>query len=163
MGYGEREYYYYYRCEQHLHRNTCAHSKVISEKKLEENLLNGISSYIDQYLVEYRAKNAVPNPLKTERAKLTKKLEKLKDLYLNDLISMDEYRRDYNRYMEKLNQIQVVDSPKPNIATLEKFQAESFRTAYLQANREQRRSMWRSLIREIFITSDNRIERISFA
>jgi len=68
---------------------------------LEENLLNGISSYIDQYLVEYRAKNAVPNPLKTERAKLTKKLEKLKDLYLNDLISMDEYRQDYNRYMER--------------------------------------------------------------
>ena len=113
--------------------------------------------------MEYYAKIAAPNPLKNERARLTKKLEKLKDLYLNDLISMDEYRLDYNRYMEKLNQIQVVDSPKPNIATLEKFQAESFRTAYLQANREQRRSMWRSLIREIFITSDNRIERISFA
>jgi len=98
--YGEREYYYY-RCEQHLHRNTCIHSKVISEKKLEENLLNGISSYIDHYLVEYRTKNAAPNPLKTKRAKLTKKLEKLKDLYLNDLISMDEYRQDYNRYMER--------------------------------------------------------------
>ena len=155
--------YYYYRCELYSRRRACTHSKRINEKVLENVLLESLESYIDQYLMEYHAKIAAPNPLKNERAKLTKKLEKLKDLYLNDLISMDEYRLDYNRYMEKLNQIQVVDYPKPNIATLEKFQAESFRTAYLQANREQRRSMWRSLIREIFITSDNRIERISFA
>ena len=141
----------------------CTHSKHLNEKKLEKMLLENIGPYIDQYLIEYRAKSSASNPAKAERAKILAKLEKLKELYLNDLISLDEYRKDYAQYMERLNQIVVVDYPKLNTLALEKFQVQDFQAVYTTAGREEQRSMWRGIIREIAITQNNEIERIYFA
>ena len=157
--------YIYYRCEGHARHghHACPHSKHLNEKKLEKTLLENIGPYIDQYLIEYRAKSSASNPAKTERAKISAKLEKLKELYLNDLISLDEYRKDYAQYMERLNQIVVVDYPKLNTFALEKFQAQDFQAVYTTAGREEQRSMWRGIIREIAITQNNEIERIYFA
>lgn len=155
----------YYRCESHARHgcNVCTHSKHLNEKKLEKMLLENIGPYIDQYLIEYRAKSSASNPAKAERAKILAKLEKLKELYLNDLISLDEYRKDYAQYMERLNQIVVVDYPKLNTLALEKFQVQDFQAVYTTAGREEQRSMWRGIIREIAITQNNEIERIYFA
>ena len=76
---------------------------------------------------------------------------------------MDEYRKDYAQYMERLNQIVVVDYPKLNTLALEKFQVQDFQAVYTTAGREEQRSMWRGIIREIAITQNNEIERIYFA
>lgn len=152
---------YRYRCEAH-YRQLCTRKSQVNEKVLEKTLLENIGSYVEQYLINYQAQAATPDRAKSERAKLTKKIEKLKDLYVNDLITLDEYKRDKDEYIYQLNQIQPVDTPKVNISNLEKFTVEDFRKSYLISTREEQRALWRGLIREVVMGANNKIESIIF-
>jgi len=156
--------YYYYRCEGFYRNRTCTHKRMFNEKYLESVLLENLESYIRDFFAEYNERNPTINQVRNERAKLERKLKRLTELYVDEYISKEEYRRDYNTYMTMMDQLAAVPEPEHvNIQALADLLETDFRSVYKGSSRGERRLFWRRIIRRISITNDNKIQQIFFA
>ena len=153
---GSREYYLY-RCNYSANLKLCEHKRCINEREIEEYLLNHIEEEINSYIVDYEVKAAQKLKPKTDKGKIKRKMEKLKELYINELITMEEYKKDYETYIEQLAETEAAPVPTPNYKALEGFKGNEFKGMYKTMEREERRSLWRSIITSIKIDKDNNI------
>lgn len=98
-----------------------------------------------------------------DRAAIKRKLKKLKELYVNDLIDLEDYRKDYQTYTAALNQTlnQAKEEP-PDFEAIETVIGNNFGEVYRTFSREEKRTLWRSIIKEIRIDRDNNIISIVF-
>jgi hypothetical protein len=95
-----------------------------------------------------------------ELAALRAKLGRLKELYLNDLITLDEYKGDQAEYAKKIQilESEAANQEKPDFSGAEKMLAENWETLYEILEKKDKREFWRILIKEITIYPDRRIE-----
>lgn len=158
---------YYYRCNQYFHRGRCNHKKEIREDYVEEWLFTHLADELEHYKHELnwkvqaaKAKHALSS---SDKATLKHKLKKLKELYINDLIDLEEYKKDYQVYTTALNHlVEPVDKKPPDFSAVEALLQKNFRQIYNTLTREEKRTLWRSTIKEIRIDSENNITGISF-
>lgn len=156
---------YYYRCNQHFQRGKCTHKKEMREDIMEEWLFSHLQEEIDRCKLEWEVSAAQKKKAAsgTDKAVLKRKLSKLKELYVNELIDLDEYRKDYEIYSAALNQIpEPVQETPPDFTAVQKLLDTDFRKIYDTLTREEKRSLWRSSISEILVDADNNITGISF-
>lgn len=150
--------YYLYRCNHSVNLCTCSHRKTINEKKIESWLLENIETEINNYMIEYRMQMEKQKKPSIDRAKIKKKLSKLKDLYINDLISLEEYKADYDLYTSQLAENPHPNIPSINLQALNQFLRSDFKTVYDELDRTKKRAFWRNIIKEIWIDSNNSIK-----
>ena len=164
VGYQTREYYYY-RCNQHFQRGKCKHNKSVREDMIEKWLFDNLESELNRVRLEWEVKAAEKKKaaLRTDKAALKRKLTKLKELYVNELIDIEEYKKDYEIYTAALRQLPepVAEAP-PDFEAVEKLLQSDFKNIYESLTREEKRTLWRSVISEIRIDSENNITGISF-
>lgn len=157
--------FYYYRCNQHFQRGRCSHKKEIREDVIEAWLFENLESELTRVRLEWKVKAAEKKKaiLQTDKAVLKRKLTKLKELYVNELIDIDEYKKDYEIYTAALRQIPepAAEAP-PDFEAVEKLLQSDFKNIYDTLTREEKRTLWRSVISEIRIDSENNITGISF-
>lgn len=156
---------YYYRCNQHFQRGRCSHKKEMREDIMEEWLFSHLQEEIDRCKLEWEVSAAQKKKVAsgTDKAVLKRKLSKLKELYVNELIDLEEYRKDYEIYSAALNQIpEPVQETPPDFTAVQKLLDTDFRKIYNTLTREEKRSLWRSSISEILVDADNNITGISF-
>ena len=93
--------YEYYVCRTHQDYGEyrCPNALSTRQDKLETYLLKNIETELQGYNIKVMEKQ---KPQK-DTEKVKRKMEKLKDLYLNDLISRDVYERDYRALEADLN------------------------------------------------------------
>ena len=164
VGYQTREYYYY-RCNQHFQRGKCNHNKSVREDMIEKWLFDNLESELNRVRLEWEVKAAEKKKavLRTDKAALKRKLTKLKELYVNELIDIEEYKKDYEIYTAALRQLPepAAEAP-PDFEAVEKLLQSDFKNIYESLTREEKRTLWRSVISEIRIDSENNITGISF-
>jgi site-specific DNA recombinase len=151
-----RKEYVAYRCHQHYARHLCGHNKIIYESKIEEYLF----SEIIPKLAEASANFTPATKKKTRpvnKAEVKKKLEKLKDLYVNDIIEIDLYRADYDKYMNMLK-TEEVQEPVIDISHYEEFIKSGYMSTYKSLSQHEKRLAWRSVIDRLIIGPNNEIE-----
>lgn len=145
--------YRYYKC----HNGTtaalagrCTNRKRIKEENLEERLLEEFDELYKNHCVTVskKQKSTVPNNADTVK----RKLEKLKELFLNDLITLDEYKRDYDTLKKQLPE-QIVH-PETKTAYAEDLRA-GIRPLYIKLGRKQRRQFWHQVLDRIDLDADN--------
>ena len=156
---------YYYRCNQHFQRGRCSHKSEIREDVIEKWLFDNLESELNRVRIEWEVKAAErkKNILRTDKATLKRKLTKLKELYVNELIDIEEYKKDYDIYTSALRQLpEPTEESPPNFEAAEKLLRSDYRNIYDTLTREEKRTLWRSVISEIRIDSDNNITGISF-
>jgi len=156
----------YYRCPQYAKRALCCHKKGISESYLEQWLFENLAEQLSLCQLEYslKAEQRKKSAASIDKAALKSKLSKLKTLYLNDLIDLEEYRRDYELYSTALRQAEEIsiEEQPPNFTAAERLTQKGFAERYKNLSREEKRALWRTAIKEIRIDRDNNITRISF-
>lgn len=160
-----REKYYYYRCNQHFQRGRCIHKKEIREDVVEKWIFEHLQKELDRCKLEWEVRAAErQRKLGTnEKAAIKNKLTKLKELYVNDLIDIEEYKRDYEIYNAALQQItDPVQETPPDFAAVERLLQSDFKSIYETLTREEKRTLWRSVIKEIRVDNENNITGISF-
>lgn len=158
--------YNYYRCNQSFLRGRCSHSKRLSENKVEAWLFDHLSEELERTKLKWETQAAEKKRAVTssEKATLKAKLNRLKDLYVNGLIEIEEYKKDYEVYAEALRQIREPEAePAPDYSAVEAMLQDDFRAIYDTLTREEKRTLWRSVIREIKVNNDNEITGIFFA
>ena len=151
--------YYYYQCPQSVSPfKPCTHRGRVAENKLEEALLDSFDeAYKDfQYSVKKKQK---PQPVTTDVEKLKRKLERLKELFLNELIDLDEYKKTH---AELTAAIAEVETPKIQPSTpLNYYLPGGIRPYYEKMTREQRRQFWQQTVDKIDLDEDD-TPRITF-
>ena len=88
-------------------------------------------------------------------------MQKLKDLYLNDLITMDEFKLDREKLLMQLEKINAEDSrPVKDLSYLKNFLKMDFESVYDSLSVPERRELWRSIVKEIRVDHDKNIHII---
>lgn len=150
-----------YCCPKYHEKRGCENNIFISEKKIEKYLLDTIAielqkrkSEIQKLVQDSNSKN-----VKNQIASIKKKLSKLKDLYLNDLITLEEYKIDQatmNAQIEELEK--TISAPKTdNLEKIEEVLTEDWKEAYENISRDSKRNAWRIIIKQIKINPDRSI------
>ena len=78
---------------------------------------------------------------------IRRKMQKLKDLYLMDLIEIEDYKKDYAELKEQLEALEIVrklSPPPPTISEIECQLAE-----YPGMNRAQKKAFWARTVQRI--------------
>ena len=157
---------YYYRCNQHFQRGKCNHKKEVREDYVEEWLFAHLAEELERCKLGWEVKAAKRKKRAlsgTDKAAIKHKLKKLKELYVNDLIDIEEYKKDYQIYQATLNQLSdPVEEKPPDFSAAHALLQNNFRQIYETLTREEKRTLWRSAIKEIRIDSENNITGISF-
>lgn len=157
--------YYYYRCNQHFQRGRCSHNKELREDAIEKWLFDNLESELDRIRLEWevKASEKKKSAPRTDKAALKRKLTKLKELYVNELIDIEEYKKDYEIYNAALRQLPepAAETP-PDFSAVERLLESDFKDIYDTLTREEKRTLWRSVISEIRVDSENNITGISF-
>ena len=158
--------YCYYRCPQHYGRGTCIHKKQIREKAVEAWLFSFLGDELEKQRLEWEIKEAKRKQAAAsiDRAAVRRKLTRLKELYVAEMIDLDEYRRDYELYTAQLDErpAVLVREERPNFEAVEAILAKGFRSIYDSFEPEEKRTLWRSAIKEIHVDKDLQITRIVF-
>lgn len=158
--------YYYYRCNQHFKRGRCSHNKSVRESYVEEWLFEHLGEELERCKLEWdvQAAERKKKTRSTDKAVLKRKLTKLKELYMDDLITIEEYKKDYQIYTAALQQIpdEVPEETPPDFSAVERMLQADFKSIYDSLTREEKRTLWRSVISEIRVDRDNNITGIIF-
>lgn len=157
---------YYYRCSQHYKRGRCPHNRSPREDRIEKWLFEHLQDEIEKYEVSWNVQSAEKKrtALSVDRSVLRRKLTKLKELYIDDLIDPDEYRRDYETYSSALAKLDAPENEvqKADLSSVRKIVDANFQEIYKTLTREEKRTLWKGVLREIRVDNDNNVTGISF-
>lgn len=152
-----------YNCPGHyVKRSGCQNKTNISERKIEAYVINQIEPKMRRLKLEYEkivSQKSVKDH-KKEILAIRAKLSKLKDLYLNDLISLDEYKADQKAMTALAAQLEEQDRPvkEPDFKKLDDLLSSGWRDLYNEVSKEKKREFWRAVVKEIRIYPDRHIE-----
>ena len=157
---------YYYKCNQHHQRGRCPHNRFVREDKIEAWLFEHLEEEIKKYEVSWdvQASGKKRAAASVDRSVLRRKLTKLKELYMNDLIDLEEYKKDYESLtasLEKLNEMQG-EPQRVDLSNVRKIISNDFREIYNSLTREEKRTLWKNTLKEIRVDNTTTITGISF-
>jgi DNA invertase Pin-like site-specific DNA recombinase len=152
--------YFYYRCYKAYVRKTCPRKNYVDEDYVEQYLLNNIEQEINKLMAnhELASKAKVIKP-KINAAQIKNKLSRLKELYVNYLIEMDDYKRDFEKYNNQLRGADAIPvQDKIDIERLKEFMQSNFKTIYVTLTKSEKRVLWRNIIKEIKIDREKNMQ-----
>ena len=153
----DREYTTY-RCNIYSNTKLCNHNKGINEKKLESYLLEHIKPELEKYVADYEISQRQQTP-KADPSKIKTKLNRLKDLYVNELIDLEDYRIEYESLQTQLQKITTAATPeKKDLSHIRAFLETDLQTIYDTLTPQEKRTLWSSIIDKIIVDNDGGIE-----
>lgn len=151
-----------YRCPKHYMRKPaqCTNPKVMNENVLERYLIENLSSMINKTVVEYEAAARPARDKAARIAKLQGKIDKLKELFINDLISLEEYKSDKEKLAAQIDALQAETAEEPTVNTeaLKQLHGMNFRGIYEGMEPDEKRRFWRAIIKVIYFDQERNID-----
>lgn len=153
---------YYYICKRHHLAQKCSCKTNFNEIKIEEKLLQEFVPQLKKYIsdYEYKEKHFKDMDMSKEIYATENKLSKLKDLYVRDLIRIEDYEKDYKEYVLQLEELKKQQEkienniPDGNLSILKSILNNNFILEYKKFNRMQKRRIWLSVIDYITLDKD---------
>ena len=154
-----------YKCRGYERTKRCTFKTCVSESIIEDYLIKHTVIELDKYERELKLKAAAKQPAKNtekEIEKIKKKLSKLKDLYVNDMIDIEEYKKDYDQLKGKLDDLQsdtaTEEVSNVDIGAIKNLLSKSSEEIYQTLTAENRRKFWRSFVDHIVVNSRDNME-----
>lgn len=156
-----RNYLKQYRCKQHTTEKTCSMSACIYETHLEEYLKENIFSIMENAIVTSTLKKKEKR--KKQSIEIKNKMNKLVDLYMNDMIDKKKYTLEYNSLNKELNKVLEEEKEQEKInnsANLKSFLEKDFMNTYDTLSDAEKNIFWKNIIDYIKISEKdlNKIE-----
>lgn len=142
----------------------CTNHKSIREEEIEEFLLNNIKKLAQDYIAKNSASTQVKNKNNSKEIKqIERKIDKLKDLYLDDLIDKNTYKSDYEKLNQKLNELKkdVGVSKRIDLSKVQKLINLDVDKIYSMLSIDEKRTFWLSVVDKILV-EDGKIIEITF-
>lgn len=149
-----------YRCQLHYIRKPaqCPNAKVVSETALENYLITHLRELIGEVILDYEIKTAPAKDRSAQIKTLESKIRRLKELYVNDLISLDEYKADKESYLAQIEELTVETPREADPAPLRELLRTDFEEMYDDMEKPEKRRFWRAVLKEIRFGMDRSID-----
>lgn len=150
-----------YNCPGHYQKKGCENRSNIREAHIEEFLLATVDDRFRAYQAAcYASKERKAASNAPEIARLKRKLNKLKELYLDDLISIEEYRADHSKITARLVELETVQKQdkRTTVQALSKLLCDGWHDVYANLSRLERKAFWRMLLSNIRVYTDRHID-----
>ncbi len=156
-------YYYYYRCNRHYISKWCSMNKSCSENLIEKYLLENIETLVSDRIAYIKSVEPADNVnIEKEIKSLRAELDNLNYIFMKKRISVAEYDRLYEKTESKIKKLELSPSKSADTSHLTAFLSSGWRNGYDIMNRENKRTLWRNLIKEIHCDRDYNIEIIFY-
>lgn len=150
-----------YRCNMHYSSHSCDRNRSYREDYVEEYLLQHIRPALAEYVAEYDVTGINParkNPA-AEAAKIKKKMQKLYDLYMDDLIDRDVYKKEYGTFQEKLKELESASvAPARDLSDLKKLLDQDYEEIYKTFTPQEKNTFWKSFVQSILVHEDGSMD-----
>lgn len=145
----------YYRCRQAIYKR-CSQGKVYSELKLDKYMKEHILEHIKSAKVNVSEVQEQIKKNKTSIKTIEAKIDKLADLYLNDLISKDKYTLEYTSLNNELKKLQEENLEQAKIVSVNPEELinlikTKILDTYDSLSSNEKRIIWRRIIDYIII------------
>lgn len=144
-------YYCGYRYATRLCENSCN----IYERDIENYILDTVDFQFQRYSLEAEKRRG-KDDYTAKVAALKRKSEKLKDLYMTDLITLDELKQQKEEIDIQL--AQIVPPKADRTADIANILSAGWREMYSEHSQTDKRAFWRTLLQQIRIYKDRHIE-----
>lgn len=141
-----------YRCMGYYGRvpHMCTNKKVVTQRTLEQELIAQLPDLIIQHIEVTEAERKPVIDLENQKKSLKRKIDRLKDLYVNDLIDMDEYKADKERLLAELESIpDAPEPPQKPTEVLTSLVGMNIGEIYQTFDIAEKRLFWRSVLERI--------------
>lgn len=159
-----RREYFQYRCNTFRIEKTCSFNSAISELKLEKQLLDNLSKYIDNEIVrvENVSDETPKNSNEIKIAQLKSEMDRLNVMFRKGRIEEEEYDTEYLKLKKQLKAIDVDEAPpQRNLDALKGLLETDYIGLYEQLTKENKKAFWRNLIKEFTIDDNKQIDENS--
>jgi DNA invertase Pin-like site-specific DNA recombinase len=155
-----REYHHYVCRNRHTKGKTaCTQGSSINEKKIEKFILENIEKLVQEHILE--VKQVIPQEqtdLPTNRIKeILEEMDTLNYMFQKKRIDVKKYDKDYLALERELANLQKQVPSESDITILEEFLSSDWKTIYDSLDKENKRALWRNLIKEIKLDKDYNI------
>lgn len=156
--------YYSYRCNN-SRLKLCTYMHCLSERKLEKYLLENIQSALENFIIQVEAEQAQKKrqPKVEGIVSLNEQLRRINIVYISGNLSDEEYTAETKRIKAEIEKAKQEDEEflPVNLDSLKAFLESDVLTTYSTLNKEDRRRLWRSIIREIHVDG-NTVKHVVF-
>ncbi len=154
-----------YRYKVGIDKKRCYNNKTIKENYIEEYLLNNLDKELSSLIAKVSITPSIKNVNNTQKIKvIEKKIIKLKDLYIDDLIDKTEYKKDYEKYKNELINLKKSETnkeEKKDYSYLKQILNSDYKKIYSKLNTINKKKFWLSIIDKIYI-ENGEIKEITF-
>lgn len=152
----------FYNCPGHYIKKSCGNNTNLSERKIETHIIGTIDEKLSKYKIDFEdmKDSKKEKSRQPEIASLKNRLSRLKDLYLDDLISLEEYKADQKEMLSRLAYLAELEKPleKPDFGKIDAILTHGWKESYVELSRIEKRDFWRILVKEIRLFPDRSIE-----
>lgn len=143
----------YYVCAVANKDRICSDFSSTNENKVEKYLLNHLNDLITEYVVNFDLKGELKNDnikLKKEIAEIEDELSRVNYRFQKKRMGYEEYDLECDRLENKLAKLksELSNEPRDNSHLIE-FVNSDWKTVYHTLNEENKRALWRSVIKSI--------------
>ncbi len=144
--------YKYYRCQAHT-EHKCDMARTVNELKLEELLCEFIRGKVQNVNIRIAQRKSSDVKKAPDTSRIMAKIDKLKDLYLNDLIPRELYEKDY-----KMLSLQLKEAEARTAAMMleeaEQMKLDDILSNYNTLTDEAKKAFWSRIIKRIDLHRD---------
>lgn len=138
-----------YRCAHAMDNQLCPNNRSMSERVVEQYLLDYLQNDLAQYMVDVEVQSGAQRSAQDNTDVIRAKQERVKELFIDGMISLDEYKARVDELERKI--IVLPQRSGPNVSRLKRLMESDVGTIYNGLTREEKRSFWRSILRELHI------------
>ncbi len=141
-----------YSCRYAYQHPKCKNTKSIREHILEKKLLEMLNDSIREAIKELKTVKVNVPDIRKKQQSIERKIDRLKVAYLNEIISLAEFKQDREKLVAELNNLSSEtrnNSDKQKIENLEKLLQMNIEQNYDNMDLIEKKAFWRSFIKEI--------------
>lgn len=162
MADGSEKMYKNYRCNFKAQSKLCDRGKTYREADLEEYMLAHIRPALSDYIAKYEvtaASTVQKNPV-TEIAKIERKMKKLYDLFMDDLIDKEAYRSEYDKFKAQIEELQKCSTAAPmrSLDSVKKLLSEDWEAVYHTFSDREKNTFWKSFVESVLVYEDGSMD-----
>ena len=154
--------YFYYRCEYRYADHKCDNTILARERIIESYLLENLDQLLKNRILEIEALDNGSNDTQAKIKNLKAELDNLNYMFLKKRIDIKTYDRLYEQTEAELKQVKDAAPKRSNADLHREFLASGWRNLYNNMTRENKRAFWRSIIKEIRTSTDNKEVFVEF-
>lgn len=155
--------WFYYRCPgvYQTWKEDCTNRRNFTENRIESFLLADIKPFVKRYNARRQNEQDIKRDNSKKIAELRTKVSRLTDLYVDSLITMEDYTKRKDGFLREIEALQRQEEEPPK-ADLDWILHFDFDGVYKTFNREEKRLFWRRLVEKIIVYDDWTIQPIYF-